>query len=134
VHLREAPPDVAPVVADVRALPFAERSFDVVTANLFLHHFDGPEVAVVLRTLYGLAKRALIVNDLRRALAPYVFGRLTFPLLFRSHVSVADGLLSIRRAFTGAELSAAFAEAGIPRVHIRRSFPYRLVAVAARPS
>ncbi len=133
LHLQEAPRPLARVVADVRALPFAPASFDVVTANLFLHHFDGPEVAAVLRTLYGLARRALVVNDLRRARVPYVFGRLAFPLIFRSHVSVADGLLSIRRAFTRDELAAAFAEAGIAGVRIRRSFPYRLVAVAPRP-
>jgi hypothetical protein len=63
---------------------------------------------------------------------PYVFGRLTFPWLFRSRVSVADGLLSIRRAFTPEELLAAFREADLPRVAIRRRFPYRLVAVAVR--
>jgi len=132
LHVRQAPPGVAAVAADVRALPFAPGSFDVVTANLFLHHFDGPEVAAVLRALYALARRALIVHDLRRARAPYLFGRAFFPLLFRSRVSVADGLLSIRRAFTPAELAAAFADAGIPRVRIRRAFPYRLLAVAAK--
>jgi len=119
------------VVADVRRLPFPPRSFDVVTASLFLHHFDAPEVAGVLRTLFALARRALIVNDLRRARVPYVFGRVTFPWLFRSRVSVADGLLSIRRAFTPVELLHAFREAGIP-VAIRRRFPYRLLAVAVR--
>ncbi|HET7295235.1 MAG TPA: methyltransferase domain-containing protein, partial [Vicinamibacteria bacterium] len=96
-HLRQAPADVKRVVADVRRLPFVPRSFDVVTASLFLHHFDGGEVAEVLRTLYGLARRALVVNDLRRARVPYAFGRATFPWLFRSRVSVQDGLISIRR-------------------------------------
>jgi hypothetical protein len=62
---------------------------------------------------------------------PYVFGKAAFPLLFRSQVSVADGLLSIRRGFTAEELEAGFAEAGIP-VRIRRTFPYRFLAVAER--
>ncbi len=132
VHLRQAPPAVSRVVADVRRLPFQPWSFDVVTASLFLHHFDAPEVATVLRTLYALARRALVVNDLRRATVPYAFGRATFRCLFRSRVSVEDGLLSIRRAFTPGELLAGFREAGIPQVSIRRRFPYRLVAVAVR--
>jgi SAM-dependent methyltransferase len=132
VHLREAPPSVRPVVADVRRLPFPPRSFDVVTASLFLHHFDEPEVADVLSALFGLARRALVVNDLRRAQVPYWFGRLVFPLMFRSRVSMLDGLVSIRRSFTKAELTTAFARAGIASVRIRRSFPYRLVAVALR--
>lgn len=132
LHLRQAPPGVRCVVADVRALPFAPRSFDVVTASLLLHHFDPPEVPPVLRSLFALARRALVVNDLRRARLPYLFGRLAFPLLFRSPVSMADGLVSIRRGFTPAELEAAFVEAGIDGVRLRRSWPYRLVAVAER--
>jgi SAM-dependent methyltransferase len=132
LHLRQAPPAVRRVVGDARRLPFRAESFDVVTASLFLHHFDAPEVASVLRSLFALARRALVVNDLRRAAVPYAFGRLTFPWLFRSRVSVADGLLSIRRAFTPEELLAAFREADLPRVAIRRRFPYRLVAVAVR--
>ena len=131
LHVQEAPPEVRPVVADVRALPFAPASFDVVTASLFLHHFDGPEVASVLRALFALARRALIVNDLRRARVPYLFGRAAFPALFRSRVSVDDGLVSIRRAFTEPELRAAFAEAGIG-VRVQRTWPYRLLAVAER--
>jgi SAM-dependent methyltransferase len=133
LHLRDAPSRVRRVVADVRHLPFPARSFDVVTASLFLHHFDGPEVVAVLGRLWSLTRRALVVNDLRRALVPYWFGRLAFPWLFRTPVSVADGLLSIRRAFTRGELVAAFAGAEIPAVRVRACFPYRLLAVAVRP-
>ena len=80
------------------------------------------------------SRRALVVNDLRRARVPYVFGRAFFKLLFRSPVSVSDGLVSIRRAFLPGELRDAFAAAGIPAVAIRRTFPYRLLAVAERPA
>jgi len=132
LHVRHVPPGVAPVVADVRQLPFAPGCFDVVTASLFLHHFDGTEVATVLSELWRLARRALVVNDLRRAWVPYAFGRAVFPWLFRSQVSVEDGLLSIRRGFTPEELEHSFREAAIPGVRIRRRFPYRLVAVAQR--
>ena len=131
LHLEEAPREIRRVRADVRALPFGPRSFDVVLATLFLHHFDGPEVAGVLRGLFDLARRALVINDLRRARVPYAFAKATFPVLVRSRVSRNDGLLSIRRAFTRDELAAAFAEAGIP-VRIEHAFPYRLLAVAER--
>jgi ubiquinone/menaquinone biosynthesis C-methylase UbiE len=132
LHLTAAPADIVRVVADAHALPFAPRSFDVVVTSLFLHHFDAPELPAVLRDLYALARRALVINDLHRARVPYVFGRAFFKMLFRSPVSVADGLLSIRRAFRPAELADAFQAAGIPDVRIRRTFPYRLIAVAER--
>jgi SAM-dependent methyltransferase len=131
LHLRQAPPAVRRVVADVNALPFPSGAFDVVLASHFLHHFDGAETAAVLRRLYDLARRALVVDDIRRARVPYVFARSLFPFMLRSRVSVVDGALSIRRAFTVREMAAAFAEAGIP-VRIRRAFPYRLVAVAEK--
>jgi SAM-dependent methyltransferase len=132
LHLRQAPQKVHRVVADVRELPFPPRSFDVVTASLFLHHFDGAAVASVLRSLFSLARRALVVNDLLRARVPLLFGRFFFPLLFQSPVSVADGLVSIRRAFRPHELREAFQAADLPGVQILRRFPYRLLAVAER--
>jgi SAM-dependent methyltransferase len=132
LHLQAAPRDLLRVVADVRRLPFPPGTFDVVTASLFLHHFDQSELPGVLGTLFALARRALVVNDLRRARLPYVFGRVVFPVLFKSRVSVEDGLVSIRRSFHEDELRAAFAAAGLPPPRIERSWPYRLLAVAER--
>lgn len=132
LHLGAAPREILRVAADVRALPFPPRSFDVVTASLFLHHFNEGELPAVLAGLFDLARSALVVNDLRRARVPYLFGRVAFRALFRSYVSVEDGLVSIRRAFTEAELRAAFEAAGIRGVVLRRTWPYRLLAVAER--
>jgi SAM-dependent methyltransferase len=129
LHLRAAPRAVRGVVADVRRLPFPDRAFDVVTASLFLHHFEAEELPAILAGLLRVARRALVVNDLHRAVVPYLFGRTAFPLLFRSRVSVEDGLLSIRRGFRADELQAAFARAGVPGVTVGRRFPYRLLAV-----
>ena len=132
LHLRTAPRGVARVAADVHALPFAPGAFDVVTASLFLHHLDSDAAALVLRDLFALARRALVINDLRRARVPYYFGRLAFPLLFRSPVSINDGLVSIQRGFTRSELGEIFDRAGIAGASVRQEFPYRLVAVALK--
>jgi SAM-dependent methyltransferase len=104
------------VAGDARRLPFRDGSFDVVTASLFLHHFDEPELADVLRELRRLARRAIVVSDLERALVPFVFARTVFPWVFETPVSVHDGLLSIRRGFREPELRAAFAAAGLAGV------------------
>ncbi len=132
LHLQAAPAELLRVVADAHRLPFAAGTFDVVTASLFLHHFDQSELPDLLRALYVLARRALVVNDLRRARVPYVFGKAVFPLLFQSRVSIEDGLISIRSSFREPELRAAFAAAGVPSVRIERSWPYRLLAIAEK--
>jgi SAM-dependent methyltransferase len=132
LHLQAAPRDLLRVVGDARRLPFAPGTFDVVTASLFLHHFDQSALPDLLRGLFALCRRALVVNDLRRARVPYVFGKAVFPLLFQSRVSVEDGLISIRSSFREPELQAAFAAAGVPSVRIERTWPYRLLAIAEK--
>jgi ubiquinone/menaquinone biosynthesis C-methylase UbiE len=129
VHLRDGM-HLRGVAGDVRRLPFAAKSFDVVTACLFLHHFGAGELPALLRELARVARHAIVVSDLRRAAVPYQFGRAAFPLLFKSRVSVHDGLVSIRRAFHDDELQGAFRDAGLSDVQLRRVFPYRLLVVA----
>ena len=132
LHLKQTPAGIIRVQADARELPFPARSFDVVTASLFLHHFDRDEPAHVLRELWRVTGGALLVNDLHRARVPWLFARVALPRLLRSPVSVADGLLSIRRAFTPAELAGLMHAAGIEGARIARRFPYRLVGLARR--
>lgn len=132
LHLEQTPAGILRVQADARKLPFPARSFDVVTASLFLHHFDGPEAAHVLKELWRVTRSALVVNDLHRARVPWLFARAALPRLLRSPVSVADGLLSIRRAFTPSELRRLMGEAGIEGARVERRFPYRLVGLARR--
>ena len=129
LHLRDGA-SLRGVAGDVRRLPFAAKSFDVVTACLFLHHFTAGELPLLVRELARVARHAVVVSDLRRAVVPYQFGRAAFPLLFKSRVSVHDGLVSIRRGFRDEELRAAFRDAGLAAVELRRVFPYRLLAVA----
>src|SRR5262249_1538596 len=133
LHLQAAPRELLRVVADARRLPFAPLAFDVVTCSLFLPHFAQDELGELVGSLFALASRALVVNDLRQARVPYVFRRAVFPWLFASPISVEDGLISIRSGFREPELRAAFAEAGLPAVRIQRTWPYRLLAVAERP-
>jgi ubiquinone/menaquinone biosynthesis C-methylase UbiE len=131
LHLRHAPRCLGRVAADVWRLPFRDASFDVVTASLFLHHFEDGQLGRLLGELARLARRAIVVSDLERAWVPHAFARAVFPLVFETKLSVHDGLVSIRRGFRASELREAFQAAGLP-VEIRRHFPYRLLAVAAR--
>ena len=132
LHLKQAPPGVARVAGDAARLPFPDGTFDLVTASLFLHHFDAPELPGVLRALYAATRGALVVNDLRRAVVPYLFGRAVFPLIFASRVSVHDGLVSIRRSFKRGDLLQGFEAAGIPQPRILSFFPYRWLVVCEK--
>jgi ubiquinone/menaquinone biosynthesis C-methylase UbiE len=64
------------VRADGTELPFPDASFDFVTCNLALHHFDPPAALALLRELRRVARVAPLVCDLRRSYAGYIAARL----------------------------------------------------------
>lgn len=127
-HLRCGMPAEAglrPVVADVFAMPFPERSFDVVMCNLFLHHFSGEKAQELLRSLARAARSAVLVNDLERHLLPWLFIHLAYPFA-RSRLTRHDGPASVRQAYTRAELAALATEAGFRNFEAQRMPLFRL--------
>ena len=114
--------------ADVRALPFADASIDVVACSQLLHHFEDHEIPGVLRELDRVARRQVIVSDLRRSwLAACGFWLVSWPLGF-SPVTRHDGTLSVLRGFTAAELSQYVQRATGRHATVRRHVGWRLTA------
>ena len=115
-------------VADAGFPPVREKSVDLVLVSQVVHHLDARSAVRLLRTCDRLARRAVIVADLRRGR----FGRVAFWVGARAlgfdPVTVADGMTSIRRGYTAPELRALLATAGV-RGTVHRRPGYRLVAV-----
>jgi 2-polyprenyl-3-methyl-5-hydroxy-6-metoxy-1,4-benzoquinol methylase len=127
-HLRTAAGDR--VVADAFVLPFAAKSFDIVMANLFLHHFEDAAIVSLLAQFARLARVAVVVNDLERSRMAWSFLPLTAPLLGWHPLTIHDGTVSVAAAFQPAELAALFDRAGLAGVQVRRHRPwFRLSAV-----
>jgi len=118
------------IQADSLKLPFVARSFDFVTASLFLHHFEDEDVVRLLGDFARVARRAVIVNDLVRNLVPYYFSRVTGPILATSFLTRNDGPVSVLRGFTANELQRLAGRAGLNRCKVHRVFPYRLSLIA----
>jgi SAM-dependent methyltransferase len=114
--------------ADARRLPFADSSVDVVICSQLLHHFTDGEIPAVLRELHRVARRRVIVSDLRRSwLAACGFWMVTWPLGFHP-VTRHDGVVSVLRGFTPAELSAHVLAATGRRAEVRRHIGFRVTA------
>lgn len=113
------------VCGDLRRPPFRERSFDFVSASLVLHHFTDEQLPEVLRAMAGLARCALLVNDLDRHWLPLYFIRWAWPFFARSPITRFDASASIRRAFAAGELERAARAAGFARFRTRWHAPFR---------
>ena len=118
----------ASVCADARRLPFADASVDVVICSQVLHHFEDAEIPAVLRELSRVARRAVIVSDLRRSwIAAAGFWLVTWPLGFHP-VSRHDGVTSVLRGFTPRELLRHVKGATGRAANVRRHLGFRVTA------
>ena len=114
--------------ADARRLPFADSSVDVVICSQVLHHFDDAEIPGVLRELDRVARRVVIVSDLRRSwLAVSGFWLVTWPMGFHP-VSRHDGAVSVLRGFTARELREYVTRSTGQAATVRRHLGFRLTA------
>lgn len=124
----------ATVRASVLALPFADRSIDVVTCSQMLHHFVQPDIGSIIREMTRVARHAVLIADLRRSwLAAAGLWLTSFPLGFHP-VSRHDGVLSVLRGFTAPELREMISEAVGTPVTVRHRLGWRITAVWSPPS
>jgi len=113
--------------ADAFDLPFPPTSFDVVTASMFLHHFTHDDAVHILTGFRSIAKRVVLINDLRRHVVPWAFIGLAARATRRHPMFVHDAPLSVLRGFTDEELRAVARDAGAAQATVARRLPYRLL-------
>jgi len=90
---------------------FAPRSFDVVHAGMFLHHFTDEHIVRLLRSMGEIASAAVIWNDLSRDRASRLAIRvLTLPL---SRVVRHDAVLSVDKGFLEQDVVRLVSAAGL---------------------
>jgi SAM-dependent methyltransferase len=119
---------VAAVIGDGGSLPFATESFDLVLLSQVVHHFAAEAIVRLLRECGRVARRAVIVADLRRSTLAALGFRVAGTLLRFDSETLRDGVTSLRRGFTAASLGALLTAAGASATVSRRPGA-RLVAV-----
>lgn len=119
---------LATAVSDGGSLPLASRSVDFVVLSQVLHHLPPAVAARWIRELTRVARRAVILADLRRSrVAMAAMWVVSFPLGLHP-VTRRDAVLSLQRGYTDAELEALLREAGVQTRVVRHPIA-RLVAV-----
>ena len=124
-------PEIKVVRADAMNLPFDDRSFDFALASLFLHHFENPQAAALLRSFARVARVAFIINDLRRHPIAYYSIKLLSQLFTRNRLVRNDSAVSVLRGFTERDI-AEIANASQTELQVFRHFPYRIILIGRR--
>ena len=119
---------LAALVGDGGALPFRDDSVDLVLLSQVAHHFAPGAIVTLLRECDRVARRAVIVADLRRSGVAALGFWLAGNILRFDPDTMRDGITSLRRGFSSSTLAELLAHAGI-RAPVRRRPGARLVAV-----
>jgi predicted nicotinamide N-methyase len=107
--------------------PIRDKSVDVVLLSQVAHHLTSDSVVYLFRACDRLARRAVIVADLRRHPLAAPFFRLGARALGFDRVTLADGVTSLRRGFSRSQLLDLMAQAGV-RGRVDQRPGFRLVA------
>jgi len=113
------------LVADALALPFRDGSFDMVSCSLFAHHLDPAQLAAFAAEATRVSRRAVLINDLIRHPLHLLLVYAGFPLM-RSDVSRADGVASVRRAYTPEEMRKILSQSFPGKIEVSRHYLFRM--------
>ena len=116
---------------DALADPIPE-GYDVVMCSLFLHHLGDDQAVRLLSKMAGAAHRLILVNDLLRSRLGYGLAWAGCRLLSRSPIVHHDGPVSVRSAFTLAEVRDLARRADLDRVCLTRHWPRRFLLSGSR--
>ena len=101
---------------------------DWIVSTLFFHHFSPEENARMLESFARVARHGFALLDLRRHVLPLAVISVAGRLLFRTPISVSDGVASVKQAYTPEEArSIAGSVAG---ARVDRVFPFRFLVSA----
>ena len=119
------------ILGDAFRMPVRDRCVDFVLCSLFLHHFSDERVIELLRALYKIANRAVLISDLERHIASYWFLPMTGPVLGWGPITIHDGMISVRASFKAGELAELARRAGIGKVRVKTHRPAFRVSMIA---
>jgi ubiquinone/menaquinone biosynthesis C-methylase UbiE len=107
---------VSTIVADGNALPLGPRSVDVVVASQVLHHLPRPVAVRWIATFDRVARRAVVLADLRRSRVAMAGVWAASVGLAMSGVTRHDAVVSLKRGYTKAEFDEMLRQAGVRTV------------------
>jgi 2-polyprenyl-3-methyl-5-hydroxy-6-metoxy-1,4-benzoquinol methylase len=116
------------VVGNALKLPFPAESFDFVSCGLFVHHLAPAEVIAFVNGALTVARRAVLINDLRRSSLHLALVYAGMPM-FRSPISRFDSVASVKQAYTPEELRNLMRQTNAAGTEICMRYLFRMGAI-----
>lgn len=100
---------------------------DYLFSNHLLHHLPPLDLPSIVSDIHRISRRGFLLNDLTRSHYAFLLYTLLAGVAFRRSFAFYDGRLSIRRAYTVAEIRQQLGGLDLdPEIRIGRILPARL--------
>jgi len=113
------------IAGDALALPFRERSFDLVSCCLFAHHLSPVDLVRFINEALRVCRSAVVINDVIRHPVHVALVYASLPL-YRSRITYHDAPASVRQAYTVEEMREILSRTDAARVEVGRHFLFRM--------
>ncbi|MGS0747138.1 methyltransferase domain-containing protein [Halpernia sp. GG3] len=117
--------NISYLAEDIFLYDFSKYNIDIALITLTLHHFKDDEILNLMRVIFNIVKKGIVVNDLQRSKLAYrLFQAIIF--IFRLEKMTAnDGLISILRGFKRPDLEKFSKELGFKKYSITWKWAFR---------
>jgi len=102
-----------------------EQKYDITTCSLFCHHFEDEKLILLLRKLYTITNRLILINDLHRHWFAYYSIKYLTRWLKGSYLVQNDAPLSVLRGFKKKEWRVILDKAGLKNAQIQWKWAFR---------
>ena len=117
--------NISYLAEDIFLYDFSKLSIDIALITLTLHHFKNDEIIKIMKVIFNLVKKGIVVNDLQRSKLAYrLFQAIIF--IFRLEKMTAnDGLISILRGFKREDLEKFSKDLDLKKYSIKWKWAFR---------
>jgi 2-polyprenyl-3-methyl-5-hydroxy-6-metoxy-1,4-benzoquinol methylase len=127
-HARKCSEDFANITylaEDIFLYDFSKYTIDIALITLTLHHFKAAEIVKILRVIFDLVRKGIVVNDLQRSKLAYRLFQVIIFIFRLKKMTANDGLISILRGFKREDLEEFSEKLGFKKYSIKWKWAFR---------
>lgn len=117
------------ITSDYSAVDFSDNKPSIIFSSLFCHHFDEPQLELMLRWMQRNCALGFFINDLHRHPLAYHSIRLLTSVFSNSYLVKHDAPLSVARGFTKKEWLVLLDKAALKNYTVRWKWAFRHLVV-----